>query len=171
MCHQCFQHPSKCVNWHQNIYVKNTRVQHIIFVLSTTSCTRRACIGSLLNNPLTTDICDYNPKCLMPSGLMFHDIITNKFRNKSENQHLEVVDSYFTKTEDKHVSCTEGHFKMFIGRKLLMKVLMFYVHFTMSLGVPTKIWVIFYIRVVPMKINEFYSTLNCMRWKSVFEWY
>ena len=40
-----------------------------------------------------------------------------------------------------------------------------------TLGVPTKIWVIFYTRVVPMKTNEFYSTFNSMRWNSVVEWY
>ena len=41
----------------------------------------------------------------------------------------------------------------------------------LTLGVPTKILVIFYTRVIPMKINEFYSTFNFMRWNSVVEWY
>ena len=44
---------------------------------------------------------------------------------------MEVVDNYFTKTEDNNTLCTEGHFNIFIVRKLLMKVLMLYVHITM----------------------------------------
>ena len=30
-------------------------------------------------------ICDYNPICLMSSGLMFDEIIINIFRNKADN--------------------------------------------------------------------------------------
>ena len=36
----------------------------------------------------------------MSIGSVFDDIITNVFRNKEVNQHMEVVDSYLTKTED-----------------------------------------------------------------------
>ena len=42
------------------------------------------------------DICDYNPICIMSSGFIFDDIIMILSRNKEVNQHLEVIDSYFT---------------------------------------------------------------------------
>ena len=71
------------------------------------------------------DICDHNPRFFTSSGSVFDDIITNKFKNKAENQHMEVVNSYFTKIEENDILCTEGHFKIFIGRNLPMKVLMF----------------------------------------------
>ena len=67
----------------------------------------------------------------MSSGFMSDEIIINIFRNNSENQHMKVVDSYFTKTEENNILCAEGHFNIFIGRKLLMKLLMLYVHITM----------------------------------------
>ena len=49
-CHKCLQHLCKCVNWHQTIHVRNTRVRHIIFVRSVTYCECWMCIGSLLTN-------------------------------------------------------------------------------------------------------------------------
>ena len=49
------------------------------------------------------NICYYNPRCVMPSGLMFDDIKINIFRNKLVNQHVKVVDSYFTKTENNKI--------------------------------------------------------------------
>ena len=66
------------------------------------------------------NICDYNPTCLMPSGLMFDEIMTNLFRNRIEKQHVEVVDIYFTKHRTTTFLCTQSHFKMFIVRKLLV---------------------------------------------------
>ena len=39
----------------------------------------------------------------MSSGLIFDDILINLFRNKSLNQHVESVDSYFTKTKNKNI--------------------------------------------------------------------
>ena len=50
------------------------------------------------------DVCDYNTICFVSISLMFDEIIKNLFRNKSANQHMEVVDIYFTKTEDKNIS-------------------------------------------------------------------
>ena len=35
------------------------------------------------------DICDYNTRCLMSSGLMFDDIIMNMIRNKALEFHKE----------------------------------------------------------------------------------
>ena len=34
---------------------------------------------------------------------MFDDTTMNIFRNKAENQHMKVVDGYFTKTEDNNL--------------------------------------------------------------------
>ena len=67
----------------------------------------------------------------MSIGWMLDDIITNILKNKAENQPMEVVDSYCTKHCTTIILCTESHFNIFIGRKILMKVLMFYVHVTM----------------------------------------
>ena len=43
---------------------------------------------------------DYNPICMMSSGLMFDDIIMNMIRNKVLEYHVAVVDSYLTKMEN-----------------------------------------------------------------------
>ena len=40
--------------------------------------------------------------------LIFDDIKMNIFRNKAENQHMEVVDIYFTKIEDKNIFMYRG---------------------------------------------------------------
>ena len=74
------------------------------------------------------DICDYNPICLMSIGLMFYDKRMNLFRNKAVNWHVEVVDIYLKKKRTKKIICTEGHFNIFIGGKVLMKSLMLYAH-------------------------------------------
>ena len=49
------------------------------------------------------DICDYNPRCLMSSGLMLDDIKMNLCRNKAVRQYVEVVDGYLKKTENKKI--------------------------------------------------------------------
>ena len=61
---------------------------------------------------------------------MFDDIIINILSKKALNQHVEVVDIYFTKTGKKNIFI-EDHFNIFIGRKVLIKVLIFYVHISM----------------------------------------
>ena len=53
----------------------------------------------------------------MSSGLIFDDIIINLFRNKSEKQNMEVVDSYFTKTEDNNIFMYRGSLKYFYWEK------------------------------------------------------
>ena len=60
--------------------------------------------GKHIIHPLKqVSICYYNPRCLVSIGLMFDDIILNLSRNKEVNQHMEVIDSYFTKTENNNV--------------------------------------------------------------------
>ena len=49
------------------------------------------------------DICENDPRYLMSSGLMFYDIIMNKFRSKALQYHVKVVGSYFTKTDNNKI--------------------------------------------------------------------
>ena len=52
--------------------------------------------GHLIIYPLKQkDIYDYNPLCLISSGLMFDDIIMNLIRNKALECPMEEVDSFF----------------------------------------------------------------------------
>ena len=67
----------------------------------------------------------------MSGGLMVDNIIMNIFRKKALECHVQVVDSYFTKTDNNKIYMYRGHFKTFTGRKALMKVLMLYVHISM----------------------------------------
>ena len=64
----------------------------------------------------------------MSSGFMFDKIILNLFSNKALNQHMEVVDSYFTKTEDNNICLYRGSLQDFHGIKQLMKDLILYSH-------------------------------------------
>ena len=63
----------------------------------------------------------------MLSGFIFGDIIINIFRNKAVHSHAELVDSY-KKNKEKSFICIEGHIKILIGRMVLMKILMLYIH-------------------------------------------
>ena len=63
------------------------------------------------------DICEYNPRCLMSCGLVLDYIKMNLFRNKAVNQHVEVVDSNFTKTEDKDIFLYRGSLQDFSWKK------------------------------------------------------
>ena len=70
-----------------------------------------------LHSLLVTDLskkCEYNSVCLMSSGLRFDDIIMNIFKKKILNQHMEVIDSYFTKIDDINCFCTDYHFNIFL---------------------------------------------------------
>ena len=53
----------------------------------------------------------------MSSGLMFDDIIMNTLGNKGDNQHVEVVDIYFTKTEDSNIFMWIGSLQYFYWKK------------------------------------------------------
>ena len=49
----------------------------------------------------------------MSSDLMFDLIMVNLFRNTAENQHMEVVDGYFTKTDDNNIFMNKGSLQYF----------------------------------------------------------
>ena len=53
-------------------------------------------------------ICYYKPRYLTSIGLMFDEIVMNIFRKKAVNQRVDVVDGYFTKTEDNKIYMYRG---------------------------------------------------------------
>ena len=63
------------------------------------------------------EICDYNPRFFMSSGLMFHDIIMNMISNKALEYHQEGVDSLFTKVGGEIFVCTGSHFNNLLKEK------------------------------------------------------
>ena len=62
---------------------------------------------------------------------MFGNIIINLFWNKTVKQHMKEVGSYFTNTDEREKFCTRDHFKVFHGRKQLIKFMMLHVNITM----------------------------------------
>ena len=63
------------------------------------------------------DICDYNSRCLMSSGLMFDEIIVNTFRNMALEFHMELVDRNFTKTDNNKIYMYRGSLQDFYSKK------------------------------------------------------
>ena len=63
------------------------------------------------------DICDYNHRCLVSSGLMFPDIIMNMIRNKVLEYYVVLVDRYFTNMENKIIYMYRGSFQYFYWKK------------------------------------------------------
>ena len=49
------------------------------------------------------DLCDYDPRFIMSSGLMFDDIIMNIIRNNKLEQPIEENDCLFTNIEKHHL--------------------------------------------------------------------
>ena len=81
--------------------------------------------------PLKTEyICEYNPRYLMSSGLVFDYIIMNILRNKALECHVQVGDSYFTNTENKIIY--RGSLQDFYWKKGTHESIDFYVHISMS---------------------------------------
>ena len=70
---------------------------------------------------------DYNPICLMSSGLIFYDIIMNILRNKKMEFHDE-EENYFLQRLRKPFRCTGVHFNTFTGRKSHTNVWMLHVY-------------------------------------------
>ena len=70
------------------------------------------------------DICDYDPRCIMSSGLMFDDIIMDNIkRNVSSHSNTAENDCVFTQIVSHIIYIyTGGHYKIFTGRKELMRV-------------------------------------------------
>ena len=67
----------------------------------------------------------------MSSVLVFDDIIMNLFSNKSVKNTWKVLIFIFQKQSKTTFKCIESYFWIFIGRKLLMKVLMLCFHIIM----------------------------------------
>ena len=59
------------------------------------------------------DICGYNTRCIMSSGLIFYDIIIDILSNKALEYIVEVFHSYFTKTENNKIYMYKGSLKYF----------------------------------------------------------
>ena len=58
------------------------------------------------------DICDYDPRCIMYSGLMFDDIIMDIIRNNKLSHHSEENDCIFTHIENNIICMYRGHFNI-----------------------------------------------------------
>ena len=65
------------------------------------------------------DLCDYDPRFIISSGLIFDDIIMNIIRNKkSERHNNEENDSIFLQIFKTTLFVCKGvHFKKFYGKK------------------------------------------------------
>ena len=63
------------------------------------------------------DICDYNPRCLILSGLAFNDIIMYMIRNKVLAYHVLGVYSYFTNVENNIIYVYRGPLQEFYRKK------------------------------------------------------
>ena len=69
------------------------------------------------------DICDYDPRCIMSSGLMFDDIIMGHIKRNVLSHHTAENDCVFTQNVSHIIYIyTGGHYKIFTGRKELMSV-------------------------------------------------
>ena len=64
------------------------------------------------------DICEYDPICFMPSGLVSDGTIINIFRKKALEFHVEVVDSYFTNTQNNTIYIYRGSLQYFYWKKV-----------------------------------------------------
>ena len=69
------------------------------------------------------DICDYNPRCIVSSDLMFDYIIVDDIKRiVSSHTHTVENDCVFTQIFLTSYIYTGGHFNISIGRKELMSV-------------------------------------------------
>ena len=63
------------------------------------------------------DICDYDPRCIMYSGLMFDDIIMGIIRNNKFPQPTEETDCRFTKNDKNIIYMYRGSLQYFYWKK------------------------------------------------------
>ena len=68
------------------------------------------------------DLCDYDPRCIMYSGLMFDKIIIDLTRNNELPHPTEENDSISTQLGKTSFIYTGGHFKIFTEKKELTSV-------------------------------------------------
>ena len=59
------------------------------------------------------DLCDYDPRCIISSGLMFDDIIMYKIRNNEFPHPTEENDCIFTHIEDNIIYMYRGSLQYF----------------------------------------------------------
>ena len=63
------------------------------------------------------NICDFNPICIISSGLMFNNKIMNIFSNKAVNQRVEVIDSFVTKIDNNNIYMYRDSLQDFYWKK------------------------------------------------------
>ena len=65
------------------------------------------------------DICDYDPRCIMYSGLMYDEIIMNRIRNNKFPHPTEYTDCIFRYIENNIIYMYRGHINMFTEKSNL----------------------------------------------------
>ena len=69
------------------------------------------------------NICDYDPRCFMSSGLMIDDILMGHIKINVLAHHTAENDCVFTQIVSHIIYIyTKGHFKIYTGRKEVMSV-------------------------------------------------
>ena len=63
------------------------------------------------------DLCDYDPRCIMSSGVMFDDIIMNIIRNKKLARHNEENYCLFTNIENNIIDIYRGSLQELYWKK------------------------------------------------------
>ena len=63
------------------------------------------------------DICDYDPRCIMSSGLVFDYIIMNIIRNKKLARHNEKMIVFLYRFRTTSFICAGSHFNTFTEKK------------------------------------------------------
>ena len=67
-------------------------------------------------------ICDYDPRCIISSGLMFDDIIMGTIKRNLSSHHTAETDFVLIQIFLISDIYTGGHFNISTGRKELMNV-------------------------------------------------
>ena len=69
------------------------------------------------------DLCDYDPRCIMSSGLIFDDIIMGTIKRNLLSHHTAETDCVFTQIFSHIIYIYTGsHFNIFTGGEALMSV-------------------------------------------------
>ena len=74
------------------------------------------------------DICDYNPRCFMSSGLMLDEIIVNLFTDITKQTTDSVKKDLFSKIQDNRSYLYKGYLQDYPQRKVYMIPKIHYVH-------------------------------------------
>ena len=68
------------------------------------------------------DLCDYDPRCIMSSGLMFDDIIMDIIRKNEFSHPTAETDCVFTQIENNIICMYRGSLNISTGKKELTSV-------------------------------------------------